>query len=91
MGGPDRLARHYDAGKLDARARVAALLDSDSVFEIGRLGGDVPADGVITGWGEIQGRSVVVVVEDFTTAAGSISFNRRQKPPAPVLRKAITP
>jgi acetyl-CoA carboxylase carboxyltransferase component len=72
MGGPERLARHHGAGKLDARARVEALLDSDSFFEIGRLVGDVPADGVITGWGQIQGRSVVVVAEDFTTAAGSI-------------------
>ena len=79
MGGPERLARHHDAGKLDARARVEAILDPDSFFEIGRLVGDVPADGVITGWGEIQGRSVVVVAEDFTTAAGSIGRGSHTK------------
>ncbi|HEX6394646.1 MAG TPA: carboxyl transferase domain-containing protein [Acidimicrobiales bacterium] len=79
MGGPERLARHRNGGKLDARARVEALLDAGSFFELGRLVGDVPADGVITGWGRIQGRSVVVVAEDFTTVAGSIGRGSHSK------------
>ena len=45
MGGPERLARHGATGKLDARARVALLLDPGSFHEIGTLVGDqVPAD-----------------------------------------------
>lgn len=73
MGGPDRLARHRAAGKLDARARIDALLDAGTFRELGTLaGGEVAADGVVTGSGAVAGRPVMVGAEDFTTLAGSI-------------------
>ena len=43
MGGPERVAKHHDKGKLDARARIAHLLDPGSFRELGTLvGGDAP-------------------------------------------------
>ena len=73
MGGPDRLAKHHQKGKLDARARIAHLLDSDSFREIGTLvGGEVAADGIVIGSGLINGAPVMVGAEDFTTLAGTI-------------------
>ncbi len=74
MGGTDRLARHNTKGRLDARARVAALLDPDSFTEIGTLAGTeaVPADALVAGVGTIEGRPVSVGAEDFTSAGGSI-------------------
>jgi acetyl-CoA carboxylase carboxyltransferase component len=73
MGGPERLARHREGGKLDARARVAALVDPGTFREIGTLaGGEVPADAIVAGSGLIDGRVVMVGAEDFTTVAGTI-------------------
>jgi len=72
MGGEERLAKHHDAGKLDARARVEHLLDPGSFREIGTLAGDVPADAIVAGSGRIGGRHVMVGAEDFTTVAGTI-------------------
>ena len=73
MGGPERLAKHRDKGKLDARARVERLLDKGSFSELGTLvGGEVAADGIVAGSGCIHGRPVMVGAEDFTTLAGSI-------------------
>ena len=75
MGGEDRLRRHREAGKLDARARIDHLLDAGSFSEIGTLvgGADAPADAVIIGSGTIDGRPVMVAAEDFTVLAGTIS------------------
>ena len=72
MGGADRLERHRGAGKLDARARVAHLLDPGSFREIGTLAGELPADGIVAGWGLIDGRPAMVGAEDFTVAGGTI-------------------
>jgi len=72
MGGPERIARQHHKGKLDARARVSALFDAGTFAEIGRLAGELPADGVITGTGDIDGVPSAVVAEDFTVAGGSI-------------------
>ncbi|MGV0814104.1 carboxyl transferase domain-containing protein [Mycolicibacterium boenickei] len=73
MGGPERLAKHHGKGKLDARARLARLLDPDTFQEFGTLvGGDIAADGLIAGAGRIDGTPVMVGAEDFTTLAGSI-------------------
>lgn len=73
MGGPDKLAARREAGRLDARGRVAALLDPGSFAEIGTLaGGSAPADALIAGVGAIDGRPVAVGAEDFTTMGGSI-------------------
>ena len=73
MGGGERLERHRSSGKLDARGRVERLLDAGSFREIGTLvGGEVPADGIVAGVGRIDGRQVMLGVEDFTTLAGTI-------------------
>src|ERR1700753_2018872 len=73
MGGPERLDKHRSKGKLDARARIERLLDPGTFREIGTLvGGEVPADAIVTGSGEVNGVPVMVGAEDFTTLAGSI-------------------
>jgi acetyl-CoA carboxylase carboxyltransferase component len=73
MGGPERLAKHHDTGKLDARARIERLLDKGTFRELGTLvGGEVAADAIVAGSGEINGTPVMVGAEDFTTMAGSI-------------------
>src|ERR1700728_1867622 len=75
MGGDERLRKHRDKGRLDARARIDHLLDAGSFAEIGTLvgGADAPADAVIVGSGTIDGRPVMVAAEDFTVLAGTIS------------------
>jgi acetyl-CoA carboxylase carboxyltransferase component len=77
-GGPDKVRRQHEQGKLTARERVAALLDQGAEwFEVGLLvacdqyDGQAPAAGVITGLGRIAGRPVVVVANDATVKAGS--------------------
>lgn len=80
MGGQARLARHRAAGKLDARARVEALLDAGTFQEIGTLvGGEIAADGIVTGAGAIDGRPVMVGAEDFTTMGGTIGAGSNAK------------
>ena len=75
MGGEERLRKHHDGGKLDARQRIAHLLDDGSFLELGTLvgGSDAPADAVVMGSGRIDGRPVMVAAEDFTVKAGTIS------------------
>jgi acetyl-CoA carboxylase carboxyltransferase component len=75
MGGEERLAKHRESGKLDARARIDHLLDRSSFQELGTLvgGPDSPADAVVIGSGRIDGRPVMVAAEDFTVKAGTIS------------------
>ncbi|MFC3960738.1 acyl-CoA carboxylase subunit beta [Nocardia jiangsuensis] len=74
MGGPERVARHRAKGKLDARARIAHLLDPGSFQEFGALvGGEIAADAIVTGSGLIGGTPVMVGAEDFTTVAGTIA------------------
>ena len=77
-GGPDRVRRQHEQGKLTARERVAGLLDEGSPWlEIGLLvawdqyDGQAPAAGVVTGLGRVGGRPVVVVANDATVKAGS--------------------
>lgn len=73
MGGAERLAKHHGKGKLDARARIARLLDPGTFQEFGTLvGGDIASDGLVAGAGRIDGTPVMVGAEDFTTLAGSI-------------------
>jgi acetyl-CoA carboxylase carboxyltransferase component len=75
MGGEERLRKHRDAGKLDARARIDHLLDPGSFQELGTLvgGSDAPADAIVMGSGRIDGRPVMVAAEDFTVKAGTIN------------------
>lgn len=73
MGGQDRLDKHRGKGKLDVRARIDRLLDPGTFREIGTLvGGEIAADGIVVGSGEINGSPVMLGAEDFTTMAGSI-------------------
>ncbi|MGI9190277.1 MAG: acyl-CoA carboxylase subunit beta [Longimicrobiaceae bacterium] len=77
-GGPKRVARQHEQGKLTARERVALLLDPRTRFqEVGlliahdRYDGQAPAAGVVTGFGIVAGRETVVVANDATVKAGS--------------------
>ena len=81
MGGPERLARRRAAGALNARERVARLLDPDSFLEIGTFNtsdvpgmeAETPADSKVGGFGRIDGRPVVVCSNDFTVLAATSS------------------
>lgn len=77
-GGPDKIDRQHQQGKLTARERIHLLLDQDSYAqEIGLLvaydqyDGGAPAAGVVTVVGLVEGRQVVVVANDATVKAGS--------------------
>lgn len=85
MGGPERIERQHAKGKLTARERLKLLFDPGTFEELGLLaahhgnlpeeeepGKPSPADGVITGTGEIDGRPVAAAVYDFTVFGGSI-------------------
>ncbi len=83
MGGPDKVKRQHDGGKLTVRERVERLLDAGSFHEIGALTGVARygADGttieeftpanLVTGRGRIDGRPVVVAGDDFTVRGGA--------------------
>jgi acetyl-CoA carboxylase carboxyltransferase component len=82
-GGEERIARQHEQGKLTARERIARLVDDGSFTELGIHAGihhsvrgledrDAPADGVITGYGTVDGRLVAVCAYDFTVMAGSM-------------------
>jgi acetyl-CoA carboxylase carboxyltransferase component len=87
MGGPERLARQHEGGRLDARARVEQFLDHGSFREIGLQVGSVgrgmtpvaPADGLVAGHGTVDGRPVLVGAEDFTVMGGSIGIGTHAK------------
>ncbi|MGH9141950.1 MAG: acyl-CoA carboxylase subunit beta [Vicinamibacterales bacterium] len=80
-GGPARIAKQHDAGKLTARERLDLLLDPGSFVELDAFvtNRNVSAtesflgDGVVTGHGEIDGRTVFVFSQDFTVFGGSLS------------------
>ncbi len=81
-GGQDRVDQHHAKGKLTARERIGELLDTDSFQEryafaqhrctlFGMEGKDLPADGVVTGAGAVDGRLVHLASQDFTVAGGA--------------------
>lgn len=89
-GGPERVKRHKDAGKLTARERVDLLLDPDSSRELGSLAGSAGYDAageiesfmpshLVVGRGTIDGRPVVVTSDDFTVRGGSARGALRDK------------
>jgi acetyl-CoA carboxylase carboxyltransferase component len=82
-GGEAKIARQHEQGKLTARERIALLVDDGSFTELGIHAGihysvrglegkEAPADGVITGYGKVDGRLVAVAAYDFTVMAGSM-------------------
>ena len=78
MGGGERVARQKESGKLTARERIDALLDKGTFREMGmfarsRGATDVTADGVITGYGNIDGKRVYIYSQDFTSNGGTLS------------------
>src|SRR5580700_145062 len=83
MGGKERIERQKQKGKLNARERLDLLFDPGTFEEYGALaasGGNLleeedkpsPADGVITGVGEVEGRPTCAALYDFTVFGGSI-------------------
>ena len=74
-GDPKYHKKGSEAGKLFCRERLHLLLDEDSFIEdaafANSLAGDLPADGVVTGSGAIDGRPVCVMANDSTVKAGS--------------------
>ena len=82
MGGPEKLARQKARAKLNARERLAALLDQHSFREIGKIAGrgtygadgaleDFSPSNFIFGRGAVQGRTVVASADDFTVRGGA--------------------
>ena len=89
-GGPERILKQHEAGKLTARERLDLLLDPGTFVEIGRFvthrstdfGMDrqkVLGDGVVTGHGLVDGRPVFAYAQDFTVFGGSLSGAHAQK------------
>ncbi len=89
-GGADRIAKQHEAGKLTARERIDLLLDPGSFCELDKFVthrssdfgmGDkkILGDGVVTGYGTVEGRRVFVFAQDFTVFGGSLSGAYAQK------------
>ena len=82
-GGRKRIDKQHESGKLTARERLALLFDQDSFVELDAFvkhrcvnfdmqSTEVPADGVITGYGKVNGRLVYAFAQDFTVIGGSL-------------------
>ncbi|MFM8747010.1 MAG: acyl-CoA carboxylase subunit beta [Aestuariivirga sp.] len=89
-GGGKRVAAQHAKGKLTARERIALLLDEGSFEEFdmfvehrctdfGMEARKLPGDGVVTGWGTVNGRVVYVFAKDFTVFGGSLSEAHARK------------
>ena len=89
-GGKERISAQHAKGKLTARERIDILLDHDSFEEFdmfvqhrcddfGMEATKIPGDGVVTGWGTVNGRTVFVFAKDFTVFGGSLSETHAQK------------
>ena len=89
-GGQRRIDAQHAKGKLTARERLEVLLDAGSFEEFdtlkrhrctdfGMSDQHIPGDGVVTGWGEIDGRPVYVYSQDFTVFGGSLSETHAEK------------
>lgn len=89
-GGPERVAKHKTGGRLTARERLDVLLDPGSFVETDRFvthrctnfGMDKsknPGDGVVTGYGRVNGKLVYTFSQDFTVLGGSMSRTQANK------------
>ncbi len=83
-GGKERVEQQHKKGKMTARERVHLLLDEGSFQELDKLAthrcidfgmekNKIPGDGVVTGYGTINGRVVYIFAQDFTVFGGSLS------------------
>jgi propionyl-CoA carboxylase beta chain len=89
-GGEKRIEAQHARGKLTARERIELLLDKGSFEEFdmfvehrstdfGMDKAKIPGDGVVTGWGTVNGRTIFVFAKDFTVFGGSLSEAHAQK------------
>ena len=89
-GGPGRIAAQHGRGKLTARERLELLMDKGSFeefdmfvehrsAEFGMDRSKIPGDGVVTGWGSVNGRTAFAFAKDFTVFGGSLSEAHAQK------------
>jgi len=89
-GGEEKIARQHERDKLTARERLDLLMDAGRFTELGihgrphfaqraMDGKEAPADGVVTGYGEVEGRLVAVCAYDFTVMAGSMGMTGELK------------
>jgi methylmalonyl-CoA decarboxylase alpha subunit len=89
-GGAEKTAKQHKAGKLTARERIELLMDQDSFVELdafvkhrcnelGMEAVDAPAEGVITGYGTVDGRLVYAFAQDFTVVGGSLGEMHAKK------------
>ena len=89
-GGADRIATQHKKGKMTARERLDVLLDPGSFVELDRFvthrstdfglaEQQILGDGVVTGWGRVDGRLVYVFSQDFTVFGGSLSETHAEK------------
>jgi len=89
-GGQKRIDAQHQRGKLTARERIELLLDENSFEELdmyvehrctdfGMEKNKIPGDGVVTGWGTVNGRVIYVFAKDFTVFGGSLSEEHAKK------------
>ncbi len=89
-GGEKRIKAQHDKGKLTARERLAILFDEDSFVEMdtfvkhrcsnfGMDKKELPGDGVVTGYGQVDGRLVCAFAQDFTVSGGSLGEYHAEK------------
>jgi propionyl-CoA carboxylase beta chain len=89
-GGVRRIEAQHKRGKLTARERIELLMDKNSFeefdmfvehrsYDFGMENAKIAGDGVVTGWGTVNGRSVFVFAKDFTVFGGSLSETHAQK------------
>ena len=89
-GGEKRIKAQHDKGKLTARERLAILFDEDSFVEMdtfvkhrcsnfGMDKKELPGDGVVTGYGQVDGRLVFAFAQDFTVSGGSLGEYHAEK------------
>lgn len=89
-GGPERITKQHESGKLTARERLGLLFDAGSFVEVdafvetraidfGMQSKKIPGDGVVTGYGTIEGRPVFVSSQDFTVIGGSLGEAHARK------------
>lgn len=89
-GGEDRIQKQHDGGKMTARERINALMDPGTFVEMDRFvthrcadfgmeKKKILGDGVVTGYGKVDGRQVFVFSQDFTSFGGSLGEAFAQK------------
>jgi acetyl-CoA carboxylase carboxyltransferase component len=89
-GGEEKIAKQHERGKLTARERIDLLVDEGTFVELGIHGRphfaqramdnvEAPADGVVTGWGDVDGRPCCIAAYDFTVMAGSMGMTGELK------------